>query len=143
MDDDLFVNQDSIFKENINDNIKNKLGANKSNKQQQQVILNSRDSYNELEDDHVAIKGATSEENIDDNVKNVQESEKSDENRKRTILNNYDNAFQYQCPYRKPTHTFWHRIRCKNSCVKLIYLNLFAKSSFSKSFLASEYKYTY
>ena len=99
MNGDRSVNQDSIFKENINDKAKIKLGTSKSNKQQQQVTLNSHYNNNKSEEDPVAIKDVISEENINDNVKNGQESKKSDENRKRTILNNYNNEFQYQCPY--------------------------------------------
>ena len=145
MDNDPFVNQNSIFKENINDNVKKKLGVSKSDKQQQQVILNSHGSYNELTYDSVIINGAISEEDIDDNVKNAQESEKSDGNRKRTILNNYDDAFHYECPYgnlKTNIHSFSHRVRSKHSFVKLMYLNLFNKNSFSKWLLARKYRYT-
>ena len=92
MDDDPFVNQDSIFKKHINVNLESKIGENKSDKQQQQVILNIHGIY-----DPVAIEGAVSEENTDDDVDNAQESKTSNENRKRTILNNYKDAFQYQC----------------------------------------------
>ena len=98
MDDDPFVNQDSIFKDHANANVESKIGANKSDKRQHNVTLNNHDSYNALEDQPIAFKGAISEENIDDNVENAQESKKLDENRKRMILNNYKNAFQYQCP---------------------------------------------
>ena len=68
LEDNPFVNQDSIFEKNINYNFKNVNAAIKSNKQREQVIFNSRDSYNDLEDNSVA----TSERDIDAKVENEQ-----------------------------------------------------------------------
>ena len=68
LEDNPFVNQDSIFEKNINYNVKNVNAAIKSNKQREQVIFNSRDSYNGLEDNSVAI----SERDIDAKVENEQ-----------------------------------------------------------------------
>lgn len=136
MEDDPFANQESIFPENINDNVKNVHGAIKSDNQQTRVKLNSHDSYNKLENDPIATKGAISEDNIDDNVKNTHDSKKFHGNRKRGILNNYDSMFQYQCPYgklktdkvtRSLYTVFYIALRCRNSCLKLLYSNLFSK----------------
>ena len=96
MKDILFANQEIIFPENINDNVKNVLEAIKSDNQQKRVIMSSHDSYNKLEDDPVAIKDVISQDNT---VKNAQDSSRSRENQKRKILNNYDSMFQYECPY--------------------------------------------
>ena len=95
MQDDLFANQESIFPENFNDNVKNVHGAIKPDNQQKRVILNSHDSNNKLENDPVAI----SDDNIDDKIKNKRDSNKSDGNQKRGVINNYDSMFQYQCPH--------------------------------------------
>ena len=138
MEDDPVANQESIFQENINDNVKNVHGAIKSDNQQKRVILNSHDSYNKLKNDHVAI----SEDNIYDNVKNTHDPNKSDGNRKRGIINNYDSMFQYQCPHgnlktnkviRSLYLVFRIERRCKNSCLKLSYSNLLAKNQEKKS----------
>ena len=68
LEDDPFVNQDSIFEKNINYNVKNVNTAIKSNKQREQVIFNNRDSHNDLGDNSVAIP----ERNIDAKVENGQ-----------------------------------------------------------------------
>ena len=121
LEDNPFVNQDSIFEKNINYNVKNVNAAIKSNKQREQVIFNSRDSYNDLEDNSVA----TSERDIDAKFENEQKSKKSDENQQREILNNYGWKFDYQCPNgnftinkltRRLTMVFYRDVRCKCCC---------------------------
>lgn len=55
MEDDPFANQESAFPENINHGVKIGPGAIKSDNQQKQLIFNSHDSCNKLENDIVAI----------------------------------------------------------------------------------------
>lgn len=127
MEDDPFANQERPIPENINDGVKIGPGAIKSDNQQKQLIFNSHDSYNKLENDIVAI----SEDNIDDNVKNMHDSNKSYGNQKQGIINSYDSMFQYQCPngnvktnkvIRSLYMVFRIELRCKNFYLKHLYL---------------------
>ena len=117
LEDDAFVNQDSIFEKNFNYNVKNT--AIKSNKQREQVIFNSRSSDNVFGNNFDAIH----QSNIDAKVGDEQKSKESDGNNQREILNNYENNINYQCPNgnftinkltRSLTMVFRTDVRCKH-----------------------------